>query len=147
MIKISILILTFLVCLGLTMEPPLWPEHFSQSFDVDTGYSYMTGHGWYDFSNGSFSRMDFDHADGRVCQIYDEYIHSKCTHLVANMKLYYILPEEELCCYNNLSGTTQRDWLRNGSYIYTGEVQLNGESFHRWQHYNWTYIEYLADTS
>lgn len=90
--KFSILIFSLCMCLGLTtVEPPIWPEHFSQSFEVDTGYSYMTGRAWYDFERGD-SRLDFDHADGRVCQIYSEYDNSKCTQLYVGEMVYFILP-------------------------------------------------------
>ena len=40
-----------------------------------------------------------------------------------------------------------RDWLKVSNYIFTGEVYLDGQYFYRWQRFNFTHFEYLADKS
>ena len=54
-----------------------------------------------------------------------------------------------MCCFfdSDWSNVPPRDWLKVENYTFTGEVYLDGQYFYRWQHFNYSHIEYLADKS
>jgi len=51
-------ILSLLTFSVYAIEPPLWPERFSQSLTVDFGDIVTTGKFWYDI-NQNAQRLDF----------------------------------------------------------------------------------------
>lgn len=92
-LKVSVF---FLLACGFTvaLDPPVWPQHFSQSF-VET-YSYTKLHTvaamYYDSKN-NWERVDRE--DGRfepVCSSVMPNIQTRCTQLVRDDKLYMIYP-------------------------------------------------------
>jgi hypothetical protein len=63
----SILFSLFVICIVVQVsncqkQPPLWPEHFSQSYHIsgDSGQLNTTAKIWYDYTNQLF-KTQYDH--------------------------------------------------------------------------------------
>lgn len=127
----SLFIFLSLVILGLCVDPPIWPDVWSQEFVVNytfVGGVYTVGKHWYDYGNNS-ERVTFQNGQYEsICSSIMPDVNTVCTQILTNGNLYVIFPENQRCCRccNNISGCVVKNpqWLQ--PFTYVGEEILNG---------------------
>lgn len=118
------------------IDPPVWPETFTQSFVESYAFTHLhvTGKIHYDAKRDA-ERIDRN--DGQyeiLCGSVLPNVTTPCSHIVKDKKRYIVYPERRQCCMccdeAHGCGVTKRDWLKTAKY--EGEETLSGESFYKW---------------
>lgn len=128
---IRIFIIAILCALAVTqVDPPTWPDHFTQVFVESYGNSAarISGSHYYDATR-NMSRVD--RTDGKfegICGSNQPNISTYCTQLVRDGKRYVIFPEKRICCLccdaAHGCGILRKDWLKESTYV--GEEAISG---------------------
>ena len=129
----------FLLCLAasvISVDPPLWPETFSQDYVVSQTNVKIFSFGkiWYDIKN-NLERVDIKDARiNEICNTVGQNQPGSCTQINKNGNLYVWLPEKNQCCRYCTAAQgcviPTRDWLK--SFKYAGEATLSGQKFYKW---------------
>lgn len=83
---------------GMSIDPPIWPNAFSQSYSVNFGTYNTTGRLWYDYDHQG---QRYDYANGQsqnACGFFST-VNTSCTLLMRQSMAYFIQPLKQLCCY------------------------------------------------
>lgn len=135
--KSILVIAAFAVVAVLAIDPPVWPNTFSQKF-VATFHNanqthVSTGNHFYDFSNKR-SRMDYK--DGSWDFLCNTVVNetTPCSFLTVGGKRYLLFPEKKVGCFCCDSahgcGVLKPNWLDQATYV--GIEDLLGQDFAKW---------------
>lgn len=117
--KISLLITLSLFIFTInSVEPPLWPEWFSQSMRVNFNDLNTTGSYWYDSEIGA-ERYDFANGNTKSGCGAIHPMNTPCTHLIRDGWFFMVYPVKNLCCKLYEAKPIPRDWLKN--YTFSGQ--------------------------
>jgi hypothetical protein len=140
---LALLFLLFASSFSLSFSPasPVWPFHFSQSFQETTSYPVSGSHstsGTY-FYNWTSKSSRSDRANGRydllcgIASIYES-LNTPCSHIVVNGSRYLFYPKLDSCCYccneTNGCGALEPDWFSRAKFTF--EEVHDGLSAYRW---------------
>jgi hypothetical protein len=134
---LSIIPLVLVLCLTVSVDPPVWPNTFSQrfveSYIMNNHTSYDTGEHFYDATN---NRSRFDRRNGQYAALCNSILNEStpCVNLVLGSKRYILFPEKKMGCFccdgAHGCGILRPDWLSNATYV--GTESLLNQSFHKW---------------
>ena len=106
-----------------SVEPPVWPSRFSQSFVESypsATHIRVSGKYYYDSERG-YTRVDrVDGKFDRVCGSITPNVTTPCTSLTRDGKRYIVFPERRSCCMccdqAHGCGILKPDWLKTAKY-------------------------------
>jgi hypothetical protein len=93
-------LITLLVVSTYSIDPPLWPERFSQDFVQGDSVTkiYNPGKIWYDIKNNR-QRCDAKSSYyDLLCSSVGQVTNTSCTQVIMNDNLYVWLPDLSKCC-------------------------------------------------
>lgn len=118
--KIFIFIL-YLFIFTYQIDPPVWPQTFTQSFIIGNGGNvFSAGKFWYDSKNNR-QRTDLQNSGyDLLCSTILEDVDTLCSQVYKNGTVYVNFPQKGLCCRccNQTQGCAikQRDWLKDFNF-------------------------------
>jgi hypothetical protein len=119
----SLIALLFLAVVVISVDPPMWPETFTQDYVVSQTNVKIFSFGkiWYDIKN-NMERVDLKDARlNQMCSALTQGQPGPCTQINKNGNLYVWLPEKNQCCKycTAAQGCTipPRNWLKNFKFI------------------------------
>lgn len=129
--KSELVILTTLLVVGFSIDPPLWPNVWSQEFVENytiAGGVYTVAKHWYDYPNSN-ERVTFQNGQYEtICGSIMPSVKTVCTQLITKGNLWVIFPEQQKCCRccDGASGCLVKDprWIQ--PFSYAGEEDLSG---------------------
>lgn len=136
--RIQSIILLAVLCYQISaVDPPVWPNTFSQRF-VET---YIIGNQSFfsvgeHFYDAAHQRSRFDRKNGLHAALCNSILNetTACTNLVVGGKRYIYFPEKKSGCFCCDSahgcGILRPDWLSEATY--EGIENLLGEDFYKW---------------
>jgi hypothetical protein len=117
-----LIFLIFLVC-AFTINPPLWPDSFSQDYVVGDNKAklFTVGKIWYDFNN-KMERNDLQNSlFDAICSSVSNASNTPCISINREENLHIWLPELKQCCRccsaANGCTVTAQNWLANFTFM------------------------------
>jgi hypothetical protein len=95
--KLSFLLFSFIVILTLQIDPPIWPNVWTEDFVENYTYKggvYTVGKHWYDY-NRPAERVTLQNGQYEsICGSVLPEVNTVCTQIIVNGNLYIIYPQK-----------------------------------------------------